>query len=313
MVYYYNPYIDSNRYIHSIDNVVCWYYLSSSIETVLDKLHELEKEFALLDYWELLNRSACSKYDYYLHHIHFGDCFIKLGRYVTSKSDVDKKAGFTILDCMRVEVNPNKHMHTKLLNKLLPFIHSVVADGYIDKFDYAVDIPVKPDNVVVLNTRKMLGLNRGTRYYGASHQHGFVKIYNKTKESKLDYDLTRFETTLKADKPFSSVDIAVTGKAVEDDDTELTPTLKMYLDMLSEIKMLGGDIDKFLNRLNPRTRAKIEPFLHGHMNYYKNRTDIINRLLERVRLDFGLSKTAQENLLDDDEGFLTVSDDDLPF
>ncbi len=314
MVRYYNPYIDSNKYIHSIDNVVCWYYLAVSIEGVLDRLHDLEHEFAMLDYWELLNRKACSKYDYYMHHIHFGDCFIKLGRYVTSKSDTDKHAGYTVLDCMRIEVNPNKHMNTKLINKLIPLITDVVAEGYIDKVDYAVDIPVSPDDVVVLNTRKMPGLNRGTRYYGASHQHGFVKLYNKRKESNLDFDLTRFETTLKVDKPFSSINIAVKTKIKNlGDFGVLTPTLKLYIDMLQEIQILDGDTDKFLKKMNPRTRAQIEPFIHGQLYYYKNRVDILNRLLERVRIDFALSKTIAEKLQEDEDGYLSVEDYELPF
>lgn len=304
MIKYFNPIVDENGYTHSIDNMVCWYYLKVKIEHVLERIHELKKDFVYLDYWEKLNLTPCVKYDYYLHHIHFGDIFIKLGRYRQNKG-TDRKGlkstDYHVIDCMRLEVNPNKHHDTPEWDAIMSLVDDTAADGYIDKYDYAIDIPVTPDKVVVTGTRKTPGLYNGTRYYGRRNQHGFVKIYDKynerLREAKLiakrlelpylnveDYhDCTRIETTLKNSQKFSSIEFGVVTGDVVDSMDKLTPTARMFAELLQDIVRLGGDPEPHLKRMNYRSRIAVEPYIYGSIKPFEFNPDILRQLLDGLK------------------------------
>lgn len=73
----------------------------------------------------------------------------------------------------------------------------------VSKFDVAVDVPCKKSQIdVLIDNRTHTKIspsadpNKSTEYLGAKHSSpGCFKIYSKTDESNLDYDLTRLELT----------------------------------------------------------------------------------------------------------------------
>lgn len=338
MIKYFNPYVDDMGFTHSIDNIVCWYYLNTKIEKVLDIIHDMRDSFLSLDYWEKLDLKPCVKYDYYLHHIHFGDIFIKLGRYRENKG-LDKNGRrsleYNIIDCMRIEVNPNKHYDTKEWLCMMSLVEAYAADGFIDKYDYAVDIPLPPDKVVVTKTRKTPGLYNGTRYFGKRNQHGFVKIYDKYTErlreakliaKKFDihfspedyYYCTRVETTLKNNQKYSGIEYAVISSDILDSMDSLTPTARMYVELLQDIVRLGGDPEPHLQRMNYRTRVAVEPFIHGSLVYIPFRDDILRSLLDELAVVFHV-KDIHFSIADamdveyESSDFVSADDDFIPF
>ena len=170
MIKYYKSMIDSNAFVHSIDNVKCFYYLSASREAVLEKIRSISAKHNLgTAYYENLEKKPSVRWNFWLNHIHLDFIYIRLGKYVLKNLPNDKKS-YDVIDCMSVEVNPNKHSDTELFGSLLELIKDVSADGYLDQIDYAIDIACIMDDIVVLKTRH--GQYKGTKYYGIRGQNG---------------------------------------------------------------------------------------------------------------------------------------------
>lgn len=336
---YFHEIKDEKGYTHSCDGVVAWYFLREeyTLEKALDYIHDMSKVLTNAEYWEQLGKKPSSKYDYYRDHIHLGDAFIKLGRYCRMKNGKNSKfrhySEFSLVDCVRVEINPNKHHDTELYIALKCFIERFCGQGFLDRMDYAVDIPVPPEDVVVLGTRKTPGLKKGTRYFGDPYQHGFVRIYDKQRESGLDHVLTRVETVLKMDgsHKFSSVDFAVKSGFALPEDANLSPTVRLYVKMLNEMQAHGIDVQPFLAEMNYRTRVQVLEHLNGKLLRHDPQEEIFSRIVADVEAEFGLThreyrprpkqvgkysdyEDGYDGLEVDEDGYIIVnSADDLPF
>lgn len=103
-----------------------------------------------------------------------------------------------------IEFNPNKCMNSKPFEELLYFIRTCCWKMELKRYDLAIDIPTERKNVRLIRDRRKyeMIMNKGalTEYLGTRNEGGFVKLYDKTKESDLDYVLTRLEITLDKDK-----------------------------------------------------------------------------------------------------------------
>lgn len=107
-----------------------------------------------------------------------------------------------------IEFNPNKCLFDICVIKLiLGFFRSVSSGFELVRYDLAIDVPVKRSAVSLVkdlrNYKKNYyldlqsnSLDNLTEYLGVRNKNGFVKLYNKTLEQKLNYDLTRVEITL---------------------------------------------------------------------------------------------------------------------
>lgn len=99
-----------------------------------------------------------------------------------------------------VEFNPNK-MDTDDRNQV-DIILSNCVDIKVVRCDLAIDIPVDRKSVDLVKDQRNYEYqdhneNGITEYLGTRNNDNFVKLYDKTKESDLDYPLTRLEMTLK--------------------------------------------------------------------------------------------------------------------
>lgn len=118
-----------------------------------------------------------------------------------SNKEKSLSSGSSLLNSKRkynltVEFNPNKVMDNRLLLDIL----KCSSDWYIKSVDFAVDIETNILNIIGFDKsqKKCLmtydcGGDDKTFYIGKGNNR--VKIYNKTIESELDYDLTRIEIT----------------------------------------------------------------------------------------------------------------------
>lgn len=298
---YFMPLTDSYGYVHSIDNIVTFYRTNISVDDLLEVVRAKSKTFAYLEYWERCDLPVRRNFANFIHEVHFGDLFIRIGKRKEDKTSYGAKT-VRVIDCVRFEINPNKHHATKEWDFMLELIDQYCVKGIIDKFDYAIDIPVPKEKVVVLKSRKTVGLFNGTRYFGKRNKHGYVKIYDKYKE-RLDeakvvakkFDLTfvpeeaarpctRVEITLQNRQPFSGVEFGVAGltESESSDLPELSETLRIYLDMLEHILLLGGDVDGHLRKINYRSRVKLEPHLYGAVVNYEFDMEILGSLLRNL-------------------------------
>lgn len=106
-----------------------------------------------------------------------------------------------------IEFNPNKCLSTYFVNPILDFIKEHANFVEIVRFDFAIDIPVKRELLTLQKDLRKYqkhfyvnvssnSLSNITEYLGTRNSNGFVKVYNKTIEQNLDYDVTRVEITL---------------------------------------------------------------------------------------------------------------------
>lgn len=192
MLTYYNKF-EKNGIIYSVD--MCRYTFK------LDKTKKRElEEFLIKNY---------SNIRYFQSYKHFNY------RHLFTAVD-DDGATFTLgisfnginssndLNRCFIEFNPNKSM--SFVRDLIDFLNNCCYGFELVRFDFAIDIPVRRDYVFLVKDRrdyskyrvlqKSIGSFDVTEYLGQRNQNGFVRLYNKTIESNLNYDLTRLELTL---------------------------------------------------------------------------------------------------------------------
>lgn len=319
MLKYFNSIKDDNGCVHSIDNVVITYYLRGSVELMVDQIRTLREMSD--NYWERTGMKACQKYSWYQNQIHLDDgIFVSLGRY----SDYDKQQKkFFVYPLMKVEVNPNKHYDKLIFHSLLKLVKEWTAGGYMNKYDYAIDIPVNPDRVKVFGSRKEPGLHKGTRYWGQRNKHGYLKIYDKKKESQLDTPLTRVEHTWFNNEKVSYEDVYIIQYGdLSADLSQLDTVNRALVEMINLLKLHDEDYEHCIKDLNYRRIKKIEPFIVGSSEKLEYNEIIHKSLLDRIYEVFELTDIDDVNvqlynaISADDEGFVSISDinvDDLMF
>lgn len=106
-----------------------------------------------------------------------------------------------------IEFNPNKLRD----EELLCYILNSFGNWFLRSFDLAIDIPINILDIIIDKGKKRKyhiisdGGDKVTYYIGTKEKDGYVKIYNKKVESKLDFlvgYLTRVEVSRKYDDDF---------------------------------------------------------------------------------------------------------------
>ena len=158
------------------------------------------------------------------------------------------------LDTWKLELNPNKCMPCDFVSELFALLRFYSKFVEVGEYDIAVDFPFSRDLFyLVKDKRKYQTIFNSavdkTEYLGSRHEHGFCKLYNKQKESKLDCPLTRFEITCTRLKASAVVDslptIYIQREQLVLTDIKLTDTDKFILKTLisapSRLSELGRD------------------------------------------------------------------------
>lgn len=319
MIKYYKSYHDKSGYTYSIDNVVIEYHLGiGNKDKLIENIKSLSEKYQdnINEYWERLNCPLCSKYQYFETHIHLRDgIYLMIGKWVL----FDDKKDRVLFPLIRLDVNPNKHYDKNILNDLLDLIKEDVADWYFKRLDLAIDINLDPKNIQVFRTRKSKGLYKGTRYYSTHGENGFCKIYNKKIESKLDFDCTRVEHTIKLDSKTQKIEHIINKLSLEEvyiksedkESIKLFNSAEAIKQLVLRCKASGIEYDDILDKLNYRTRKDILNSLeYSSYNKLEYDLEIIRKLLNDM-LDLF---TAKKIIEEDENGFLQITKDiDLPF
>lgn len=124
-------------------------------------------------------------------------CAVLIGRYCFD-SQVKLVAPEAVFD-----FNPNK-VPPEVVSRLLGLLRGPAVSVGLVRYDVAFDFPLPRSEVHLIrdNRRGYRLFDEGgavTEYQGARGSHGAVKIYDKTKESGLDVDVTRCEITVSGD------------------------------------------------------------------------------------------------------------------
>lgn len=189
--------------------------------------------------------------------------------------------------CGFIEFNPNKCMQFFEFQSFFEAFMQLCTSFDLVRYDCAIDLPIPRKQVKMIRTSRCnyeylcqspkddkelnktdkegLLLNTSvTEYQGRRNKNKFTKLYDKTKESKLDYDLTRIEFTFdRAEVEFKNLpqfyiyDFKVISHSNEDF-AKLSQNDLVFVDLLRN----SEDINYYLKNLTYRFRKKIEPFLN---------------------------------------------------
>lgn len=110
-------------------------------------------------------------------------------------------AGKQYPDSWKIEFNPNKCGRLDVLDCILSLLRECSSEFWLKDWDIAIDYPVLRENCFLMKDSRcyrlvMNSISDKTEYLGSRHKQGYTKLYNKQKESKLHYPLTRLELTM---------------------------------------------------------------------------------------------------------------------
>lgn len=271
--------VHNDGYIYSIDMVrLVMRGNIDDVQSFMNFVSGFEVEFEPKDYQHFFS----SRMFTYAHMFKFsmGDSAVALG-----VDFIDARKHDSIVCFM--EFNPNKVSHDYRFTKLLNRVRDSFKEVSVSRWDLAIDMFVQRDYVRLepdMRNYELIKSHSGlTEYLGVRNNPGRVKLYDKTKESNLDYNLTRLEITVDGFCEFSELPIPrVLGITKQLDinaemnlnDTELV--LYRYL--------MGSDtvaID--FKRLGRAMQKKLKPFLFGDTKALRIDKNSYSELLLQLR------------------------------
>lgn len=191
MINYFNP-ITENGYVYSVDRCRIDFVLSYA--DVQSFYNSLNKSMHVKTYPE---NHGMFKYRYLCTFEYETDSVMTIGFWFNGASSNVRT------DCYRgfLDFNPNKVANYTLFWQDYAFLRDCCKTFEIVRIDLAVDMPIKRECVLLEKDKRKYRLDMNskidkTEYLGSRSTVGFVKLYNKTIESNLDYDLTRLEITI---------------------------------------------------------------------------------------------------------------------
>ena len=146
--------------------------------------------------YKMMTSITSYRHNFYIEDLSsFGSCSFWLGSSHNSRKHSDHTD-------IVLEYNPNKCEGSIILSYILDNIFKDNRHVEVKSLDIAIDLPC---NILDLNYSVKGNMNRRifdngsddkTYYFRKGKSNGAIKIYNKKRESKLDYELTRYEITL---------------------------------------------------------------------------------------------------------------------
>lgn len=313
---YFTKQIDKYGFTHSIDNLLIEYITiggNVAMEKILKNVIALHDKYEVFDYYENLNLKPCSKFQFAQHRVHL-DVGINLlfGTYINYAKPSESL--LTVYPTVKLEINPNKHINKPIVKELVKMLIEYSGDVNLVKYDYAIDIPLKPCEVYNIGSRKEKGLYKGTRYFGQRNKNGYCKIYDKQLERGLDEPLTRVEHTISCSKgstkSISFEPIYFKKKCFDQTEKKITPSDKVILELAQACIVNGIDVDDILDKLDKRKRKDIkEQLVNGSFEHLEFDQAILDKLLAKVFEYFAIKQLKIEA-----EEFQPVPEDEpLPF
>lgn len=198
---------------------------------------------------------------------------------------VDKKNCF-------IEFNPNRVGKSFELTYILGYLASLHICLDLSLYDIAIDIPICKKYVSLIKDKRVYkkfiydceGVNV-TEYLGSTSDYGRVKLYNKTIESELDYNLTRLELTT------NSSDFAVVSRQIPNllvcGDLNLFDALKLTKSdyVLLKLLWLSGDASFYFKQLGKDKQSKLGPYINSSFNlgFCEEVFDFLMQIIEKFK------------------------------
>lgn len=260
-MYYFNDLKSSDGCIYSLDMVRLNFDLGTSKNEFVNYINHINAYDLsyTIKYW-----ASFKQYQY---------------RHLWNVADEDKDVSWTIgLDLGRdgtdstkgyIEFNPNKCENSVPFKKFWQCFKAYTVSRELVRYDLAIDIPKRRFLCKLIRTGKknyeyIVKGDGVTEYSGVRNNNGFVKLYDKTIESDLNYDLTRLEITLDSTESVGNVfptvwlydeQIAISKLMVPKDNLSSTQVV------LCRLIRESSNPNEYLQELKYDLRKKIEPYL----------------------------------------------------
>ena len=312
---YFNPFIDEKDFTHSIDKVSIGFQFGkgthSTLDRIVEEFNDLSQVYRLIPEVKM-NLPPRSSYSWAIHFYKF-----RFGLCVFLGGQLKQGERFQYYYNGRIEFNPNKQLLEDDLTTKVCKIMAKYADSItLKRLDYAIDVPFVPDNVVVLQSLKRKQVIKGTRYFGNSGSHGRLKIYDKQRESILDYPLTRIEYTFVNNHKIRWDDVMILNERKEDLDFELTSNTRVLVRLCMALRESGYDYLEFIKDLNARKRKEVILAVEGYGDKIQFDEDLLNYLAGYLMDYLGLPFEDAKKVEIDENGFISIPEgfeEYLPF
>lgn len=210
------------------------------------------------------------------------DSVIKIGFFLNRKDTLGYHSNF-------IEFNPNK-VEMDVVDYLFRVFNkysvrmSQKSIFELVRYDLAIDIPVDRHFVRLLKSGKRsytrIEDSALTEYLGKHNSNGFTKVYDKTAESDLDYELTRVEVTCDSLQP-ALPDIHLEQYQTSIDfDFDLNKTDKVLVELLRRCD--NTDRAYWFRQLGRVKQEKIKPYVFSEADMFKYDKTAILHVLEVV-------------------------------
>ena len=193
-----------------------------------------------------------------------------------------------------LDFNPNKVCHDNEFWSDFLFIHSCCDSWDVVRCDIAVDVPAARECVFLCKDGRKYSLDaysfaNRTEYLGQRSHLGYVKVYNKTIESGLDYPLSRIEVTCEPSLEslsafFPRVYVIPAADPLSDEYFGLNDTDRFIVQSTLE-RLARGDVDGMMlfNSLGRKKREKLRPFILAESSLVSLSYDVARSLFKYVQ------------------------------
>lgn len=253
---YWHPYITDEQEIYSCDMLRIKMYMGKNIERV-NKYFEQQSAYNFA--YDIKVHKSYSSFSYR------NMLNIKLHSDKTSFvvmygfNGIKEKDGDLI-----IEFNPNKLSRNPWFIDIWTELKQNAYSIEIIRYDLAIDLPLDRQYVSMPkqgNSRySTVKTDSLTESLGVHNNSGFIKVYDKSKESKLSYPCTRIEITLGRDDLASDFIPNIYVKDYQiafKEDNDLSQNDKVFLRLLEDI----NNPDFYLNQLTYRKREKLNKYM----------------------------------------------------
>lgn len=231
-----------------------------------------------------------------------GECVIKVG---IGLNGINREDNFKCF----LEYNPNK-VDVDLLNMIVETLRPCCLKRWLSlsRWDLAIDIPVERSQACFYKDRRDYAYFKSARkgittYLGKRLSEGFTKLYDKTKESDLDYDLTRLEITFGDSDLPTMPDVYIDGGQTNLM-VALSGTNRVLALLLNQLD--ETDFQTYYGMLNYKLRKKLEP----HVKKGK-KLEYDYKVIYELMMD--IKKFEKEFNIDDDFHNLKFMNIESPF